>query len=267
MLRWLAARRRTAIWLLPRQHEVQILEVMYRRVGEQELLARVYRPAQATAFAAVLDVHGGDWVGGDRFQQEILDRSLAGCGVLVAAIDYRLAPRDRYPAALEDVLAGIDWLTRCRLELGALPEAAVGLLGSSAGGHLALLAALQGEVAFAIADAPVSDSVADLQERGPHPFWPDPSAAIEGSPLLRVQRGEFAQLPPLLITHGDRDEAVPLSMSEHFVRAYRAAGGTADLEIFRGLGHAFVLTHPRGQASKLLARRMLAFITAHAHPS
>jgi monoterpene epsilon-lactone hydrolase len=176
--------------------------------------------------------------------------------VLVAAIDYRLAPRYPYPAALEDVLAACAWLRQT-----AEP---IGMLGSSAGGHLALVAALQMPLAFAIADAPVSDPVADLKSRGAHPFWPDTAAALEGSPLAAVEAGRYRALPPLLISHGDRDELVPLVTSERFVAAYRAAGGHADLEVFRGLGHAFMLSNPRGSQAKRLARQMLAFITAHA---
>ena len=260
MLRRLAARLRGPIWLLPQRFGVDVTDVVYRQVGAMALLARVYRPVGTAAFAAVLDVHGGDWVGGDRLQQHILDRSLAANGVLVVAIDYRLAPRHPVPAALEDVIAAGAWLK----DLAEI-QAPIGVSGSSAGGHLALLAALRMPLAFAIADAPVSDPVADLKHRGTHPFWPDTSAALEGSPLAALEAGRYRALPPLLISHGDRDELVPLGMSERFVAAYRSAGGNADLEVFRGLGHAFVLRDPRGRQSKLLARRMLAFIAAQTH--
>jgi acetyl esterase/lipase len=234
---------------------VAIREEAYRA----GLLARVYEPVGAAPLAAVLDVHGGDWIGGDRFQQEILDRSLAANGVLIAAIDYRLAPAHPYPAAVEDVRAALDWLAE---RTSGMP---LGALGSSAGGHLVLLSALRRDIAFVIADAPVSDPVEYLQTYGgPHPFWPHPKLASEGSPLSIVARGMAQALPPLLITHGDRDDAVPLEMSERFVAAYRSAGGHAELEVFHGLGHAFVLSQPRRRESSLLAERMLSFIRAHA---
>jgi hypothetical protein len=56
---------------------------------------------------AVLMIHGGSWRSGDRTQLSRLNRYLAGRGFIVAAIDYRLAPRHTYPAALEDCRAAV----------------------------------------------------------------------------------------------------------------------------------------------------------------
>jgi len=144
--------------------------------------------------------------------------------------------------------------------------AAVGALGSSAGGHLALLGAFRSrELTFVIADAPVMDVPAYLATYGgPHPFWPSIDLALDGGPLAVIEQVPSVPLPPLLITHGDQDEAIALSMSRRFVQAYRAAGGHADLRVFEGLGHAFVLSQPRRRESRLLAERVLAFITTHA---
>jgi acetyl esterase/lipase len=244
--------------------------VVYRSIGDTFLVARVYRPRDVQPFAALLDVHGGDWSGGDRFQQQILSRSLAANGVLVAAIDYRLAPSSANPAALEDVQAGARWLRSHLGEFGAASDAPVGALGSSAGGHLAILSALRLAdcFAFVVADAPVTDVPAYLASySGPHPFWPSPDLALAGSPLALLRSNPPEHLPPLLITHGDQDDVVPLSMSRRFVQAYRAAGGEADLCVFEGLGHAFVLSQPRRRESRLLAQRVLAFVTRHARPS
>jgi acetyl esterase/lipase len=261
MRRWLAERRRP--WLLRRRYSIDLFDVAYR----QALAARIYRPRSVQSFAALLDVHGGDWSSGDRFQQQVLSSSLAASGVLVAAIDYRLAPDHPYPAALEDVVAASKWLRLHMAELGAAPDAAVGVMGSSAGGHLAILSSLVSDetFAFVVADAPVTDVPAYLAADGaPHPFWPSPDLALAGSPLSLLEHGAPRALPPLLITHGDQDQAVPLSMSRRFVQAYRAAGGHADLSVFEGLSHAFVLAQPRRRESRLLAERVLAFITTHA---
>lgn len=267
MRRWLAARR-APIWLLPRLYAVDVRELAYRQVDGQDLLARVYRPVDVPAFAAVLQVHGGNWTSDDRFQQQTLDRSLAASGVLVAAIDYRLAPAYPFPAAVEDVGIAADWLRQHAAELGARADAPVGAMGNSAGGHLVLLSALAAEVQFVIADAPVSDPVADLAERsaGQHPFWTEPELAMQGSPLALVQSGKARALPPLLVAHGNRDDLVPVSMSRRFVEAYRAAGGSAELHVFGGLGHVFMLRTPRSRQARELAQRMLAFIMAQASP-
>ncbi len=225
-------------------------------------LARVYRPLGVRAFAATLDVHGGNWTSGDRLQQEQLDRGLAANGVLVAAIDYRLAPPDAYPASVHDVQAAARWLRAHATDLGAAAGAAVGALGSSAGGHLVLLTALRepGSFDFVAADAPITETSAYAER---HPYWPTWEATVDGSPLHALEQSTAANLPPILITHGTRDTAVPVDGSRAFVTRYRAAGGSAKLIEFEGLDHAFILTHPRQRASRGMAQALLAFIELH----
>jgi acetyl esterase/lipase len=207
----------------------------------------------------VLDVHGGNWTSGDRFQQELLDRALAANGVLVAAIDYRLAPPHVYPASLDDVRTATRWLRARRTDLGAAPDASVGALGSSAGGHLVILSALRQPTSFdvVVADAPITDT-SEYARR--HPYWPTREAALDGSPFHALAQAHAASLPPLLITHGTRDTAVPIAMSRDFVARYRSRGGHAQLLEFDGLDHAFVLTHPRHPASREMAQAILRFI-------
>lgn len=259
MLRWLRAERRRRLWLLPRKFNVYIHELEYQQHRSAPMLVRVYRPIGVTAFAAALDVHGGNWTSGDRLQQELLDRALAANGVLVAAIDYRLAPPDAYPASVQDVHVATRWLRLHASELGARAGARVGAVGSSAGGHLAILSAMRQptQLDFVVADAPITDT-SSYGER--HPYWPTREAAIHGSPMHVLERGEAKALPPLLITHGTQDDAVPMAMSRWFVERYRAAGGHAELRVFDGMGHAFVLTHPRTQESRHMAQAVLQFV-------
>jgi pimeloyl-ACP methyl ester carboxylesterase len=62
-------------------------------------------------------------------------------------------------------------------------------------------------------------------------------------------------LPPLLVTHGTLDDAVPIETSREFAKRY---GGR--LLEFPGLGHAFILTHPRKRESREMAKAILRFI-------
>ncbi|MBV9578031.1 MAG: alpha/beta hydrolase [Chloroflexi bacterium] len=251
---WLRTQRQRRLWLLPRQLPVSTHDVEY----QPGFLARVYRPVGVSARVAALDVHGGNWTSGDRLQQEQLDRALATNGVLVAAIDYHLAPPDSYPSSVEDVLIAARWLRQHATELGATPVAPIGALGSSAGGHLAILCGVRSsELDFVVADAPITNT-ADYA--GVHPYWPTRAMALDGSPLDVLKRGQARALPPLLITHGTCDEAVPFAMSQQFVERYNAAGGSAQLRAFRGLGHAFVLTHPRKRESREMAAAILQFV-------
>ncbi|HEY1292995.1 MAG TPA: alpha/beta hydrolase [Chloroflexota bacterium] len=249
-LTWLRSERRRRLWLLPRRFGVQTYDVEY----QPGFLARVYRPSGSLAWAAALDVHGGNWTSGDRFQQELLDRSLAANGVLVAAIDYRLAPPDAYPASVEDVGIAARWLRAHAPDLGAEAAAPVGALGSSAGGHLAILRALRSpaDFDFVVADAPITDTTPYAEQ---HPYWPTREAAQEGSPLHVIPHVDAAKLPPLLITHGTLDDAVPIETSRAFAQSYRA-----ELLEFVGMRHAFILTHPRGRAARDLAEAVLRFI-------
>ena len=100
--------------------------------------ARVYDPAgkAGAALPALVYFHGGGWVQGDLESHHGLCARLAlHSGALVVAVDYRLAPEHKFPAAVEDSLAAYRFLRSHGREIGADPER-VGVAGDSAGGNL-----------------------------------------------------------------------------------------------------------------------------------
>jgi acetyl esterase len=102
------------------------------------ILARVYDPVgkPGAALPAVAYFHGGGWVQGDLESHHGLCARLAlHSGALVVAVDYRLAPEHKFPAAVEDSLAAYRFLRSRGREIGADPER-VGVAGDSAGGNL-----------------------------------------------------------------------------------------------------------------------------------
>ena len=104
--------------------------------------ARLYRPT-ADATALVLFLHGGGWVIGDLETHDRACRRLAvGSGVAVLALDYRLAPEHRWPAAVDDAVDALRWIASHPSELGFVPSA-VAIAGDSAGGTTAALACLR----------------------------------------------------------------------------------------------------------------------------
>ncbi|HEX6209485.1 MAG TPA: alpha/beta hydrolase [Methylomirabilota bacterium] len=100
------------------------------------LPARVYAPSAGAPLPAVAYFHGGGWVQGDLETHHGLCARLAGlAGVLVVAVDYRLAPEHKFPAAVDDCLAAYRWLRARGHEIGA-DAARVAVAGDSAGGNL-----------------------------------------------------------------------------------------------------------------------------------
>jgi len=102
-----------------------------------EIPARVYASTAGGApLPAVAYFHGGGWVQGDLETHHGLCARLAKyAGVLVIAIDYRLAPEHKFPAAVDDCLAAYRWLRSRGRDIGADP-ARVAVAGDSAGGNL-----------------------------------------------------------------------------------------------------------------------------------
>src|SRR3984957_15746165 len=119
--------------------------IAYAKHDGVELLGDLYLPAGAKDVPALVAVHGGGWVQGVRTAFQYWGPYLAARGVAMFSISYRLATKGKtYPQAVQDVLAGVQFVRGKGGEFGIDP-ARIGLMGASAGGHLAALAALSGK--------------------------------------------------------------------------------------------------------------------------
>src|ERR1700755_636673 len=108
--------------------------------GPQRL--RLFVPVGAKGpVPLVVDLHGGAWCNGDLKDCEARDLVLVRSGFAVAAMNFRHAGSG-YPTSLVDINYGIRWLKAHAARLG-LPADAVGLSGTSSGGHLAMLCAMR----------------------------------------------------------------------------------------------------------------------------
>jgi len=108
--------------------------------------ARIYRPKQPRLqdglAPALVFFHGGGWVIGDLDSHDVVCRQLADAGALVViAIDYRLAPEHKFPAAIDDAIAATKWIAANARELG-IDASRLSIGGDSAGGNLAAVVAL-----------------------------------------------------------------------------------------------------------------------------
>jgi acetyl esterase/lipase len=119
--------------------------VAYANHDGVELLGDLYLPKDAQAMPALVAVHGGGWVAGMRGAFQYWGPYLAARGIAVFAISYRLAAKAKaFPEAVQDVLAGVQFV-RGKANAFGIDATRVGLLGASAGAHLAALAALSGK--------------------------------------------------------------------------------------------------------------------------
>ena len=199
----------------------------------------------------VLMIHGGGWVSGqkeemvERFCVPFLERDF-----VVANVDYRLAKTSPAPAAVSDVLEAAVWFHKHAAELKVDPAEIIAV-GTSAGGHLALMVAMTPSAAglgettriAAVVDFYGMADVAD-QLAGPHsqpyalawlPFENKMELARRFSPITYVRRG----LPPVLAIHGDADTTVPYEQSANLIKALKSAGVDADLITVPGGKHGF----------------------------
>jgi acetyl esterase/lipase len=227
--------------------EVEVLkDIAYDAEHGKRGLLDVYRPRGGVEKAPVLlQVHGGGWTVGDKEHQGIpLMLHMAARGWVCVAINYRLSPRDAFPAHLVDVKQAIAWVREHGASYGADPSF-LALTGGSAGGHLAALAALtpndpEYQPGFEHVDTSVqaaaphygvydfagmigtkrSEQMRDLF-LGPRVLFKDPRAELtefeKASPLAQVN----ADAPPFLVIHGSTDSLVEVAQAHAFVDALR----------------------------------------------
>ena len=265
------------------EFEVTTEDIVYRREGDREFKALVYRPKAIGVVPALIEIHGGAWNSGDRTNNPAIAEGLASSGVLVASIDFRMAA-DKYPSSLQDINYGIRWLKDHAREWNS-DAASVGGLGVSSGGHLIVLSAMRpndsryaalpyengsvdASLAYAISCWGVIDALgryrlaqSDGRKElvGNHDTYFVTEAAMEeGNPLMMLQRGEKSEMPPLLLVQGTADESLPKGMIQDFDARYRAAGGESELALFEGQPHG--IAGWSGPAVEQMLERIKGFI-------
>ena len=258
-------------------------DLVFGKGGGADLKLDLAMPADgAGPFPAVVCIHGGGWVGGDRKDMANTIRALARCGYVAVSPDYRLAPKDHFPAPVEDCKAAVRWL---RANAGAykIDPDHIGAVGFASGGHLACMlgvtdkddglegsggnadesSRVQAVVSFfAPTDLTVSDWNPVMTAKNLVPLIggtlaEKPEAYRKASPLTYAGKNAA----PLVIFHGDKDKIVPLEQSRKLTAKITEAGGVARVFVVEGEGHDF-------QKDKLLLciRQMMAFFDSQLKP-
>jgi acetyl esterase len=224
---------------------------------------RVYRPAgvaNGAAIPALVYYHGGGWVIGDLDTHDVQCRQTAAeAGVVVVAVDYRLAPEHKFPAAVDDAWAATRWVVAHGSELGVDPRRiAVG--GDSAGGNLAAVVALMARdagnapaIALQVLTYPVTDLSSESKSYGDFAdgylltrdsmrwfkdHYLKSSSDADDWRASPLRAASLAGLPPaLIITAGfdplrDEGAAYAARMTE--------AGGRVDYVCYGGMIHGFM---------------------------
>jgi acetyl esterase/lipase len=208
---------------------------------------------------------------------------LADRGWVCVAINYRLSPRNRWPAHIVDVKRAIAWVRRNIADFGGDPGF-IGLTGGSAGGHLSSLAALtpnepQWQPGFEDADTSVSAALpfygaydwVDAERIGNRGvLWhversvvqarmsDDPAPFTTASPMSRIT----ADAPPMFVSHGTNDALIPVQQAREFVGRLRATSRAPVVyaELPRA-EHGFdICGTPRAAAAAAAAGRFLGVV-------
>jgi acetyl esterase len=252
--------------LLAGLHAEDLKDVEYGHAGKYSLRLDLHVPEGPGPFAAVILVHGGAWVMGDRINNvQPLLQPLSEAGFAWFTISYRLAgDMARNPlhigAAESDVRRAVAFVKEHASEYRVNPEK-IALIGLSAGGQLASMAALhpgsdiQGVVAFyaptdlaslAKTSSLIPDNIRDAVQGT---VFDDVLMAglKEFSPINHVS----ASAPPFLLIHGSDDNIVPFAQSERFRDKLIAAGVACQLYREEGAGHGIGTWKPDYQGPML----------------
>ncbi|MBE2286464.1 MAG: alpha/beta hydrolase [Prosthecobacter sp.] len=252
-------------------------DVDYLGGGRKEK-ADLYLPANpqpGQRFPAVVIIHGGGWSGGEkRAAREInIGTTLALNGYVGMSIDYVLAnsehPGPTWPQNLHDCKTAVRWL-RANAERLHIDPAHIGVIGGSAGGHLAAMVGLCGGELDPPGEGDTRVQCAvDLY--GPVLWFEQRDLAMfrkahveapelykQADPRSHIDKND----PPLLILHGTADKTVAVADSEALAVAMKAAGAAYKLEIIPDAPHTFHLQPKQRDLRPLV----LGFFDKHLKP-
>lgn len=219
-------------------------DIVFTTAQGETLKLDVHVPDGAGPFPTAILVHGGGWTGGHK-QQFIthIFEPLSAANFVWFSVDYRLAPKYKWPACAEDVETAMQWIFANAAKYKVDPRR-VALIGESAGGHLASYAALKTKqklaavvvfygvhdfIARAFQYARIDPSISSLFGVGT--LNADTAVVLrEASPYTHVREG----LPPFLMIHGIADTAVPYAQSVDMCVKLRSKGNTCEMHTVNG---------------------------------
>jgi acetyl esterase/lipase len=200
----------------------------------------IYKPLGAVGpLPVIVFVHGGSWEEGNKNGYTFAGRALAAQGFVTVVMNYRLHPKHRYPAFVEDVALALRWSADNSASYGGDPSKLYGV-GHSAGAYNLAMAVLDERYA---ATRPKLAGVVALA--GPFDFVPLDSpitikvfGEVPDLPNTQPVNHAKADAPPFLILHGTADKTVYPRNAAALDKAMREAGASSTLKMVEGATHA-----------------------------
>lgn len=213
-----------------------VKDIPYGPAAEQRM--DIITPRGEAPFPLLFYFHGGGWICGDKGSHERICRSLAAGGFVTCNVNYRLAPKHRFPAQVQDVASALASMCRNAQRYGGEPSTVV-LAGDSAGAHLASwYATCLGDRSLAEA-ARIEASLVPRQDlKGVALFYgiydlddaltrrfpfirlyvrsllgEDGHAGVQRAGLASPARHVCAELPPVFLCAGEKDGLFPESVA------------------------------------------------------
>jgi acetyl esterase/lipase len=265
--------------IAPRGHPEIVIErnLVYGKGGDTDLLLDLAMPKSGVGpFPAVMFLHGRGWREGSRHDMSQFIEGMAGLGYVSVTIEYRLVPAARFPAQVEDCKAAVRWL-RANAAKYRIDADHVGVVGFSAGGHLASMLGVTGPgdglegtggnpgqssrvqavvSFFGPTDFSTRDWPGDLEREVIVPFLGGsfgdrPDTYRKASPYNYATK----DAPPFLFFHGSDDELVPVDQSKRLADKLKSVGVSAEVVVFDHEHHGF-----SDATNHVAMRRMLDFL-------
>ncbi|MDX2152962.1 MAG: alpha/beta hydrolase fold domain-containing protein [Bryobacteraceae bacterium] len=251
-------------------------DIEFARPGGESLTLDAWVPEGPGPYPTVIIVHGGGFVAGTKTSYvKPLFGPLTDAGFAWFSINYRLAPRHPFPAAIEDTEAAVRWVRENARTFKVNPNR-VALLGESAGGHIVSYIAattarklgLRAVVSFygphdllarARSQGKVTDNVAQFLALPGGDLTPEAEKRLAAaSPITHARRG----MPPMLLIHGTEDRAVAHSQSVAFQARLRELGVECELLTLEGAGHGVEGWEKRPADAAAYKAKMTAWLRA-----
>jgi acetyl esterase/lipase len=220
-------------------------ELINQKYANDDALQKFdFYPPKAQSNTLVIVVHGGAWVAGDKSYMNPVAKFFHGMGYPVVNMDYRLAPKWKYPSPLRDIASMINYANSHRTEFNLSDNFKIVLIGHSAGGHLVEMYGLKDStygtqgiwkvIALAGPSDLVNIEASRLRDVLADMILDDQTTKQDASPLYNIPSSDSTEY---LLVVGSEDELVEERQITDFASALNQKGIYAEQLIVPGRTH------------------------------